>query len=356
MSFYNVHTVVRDVTLSLLGVIIFISIQFALFYIYKWIKSPYKRLSDLKFSWSLFLLSIASNIYIFIIADFYTYGDTRDFFLRLGEVVLLLGLSIFANVQERAIPYKTKNFFTIIGVIVAVLILLDLGSWVTILRDYLIPVLYTTLFVLFSINIIKESVEPFKIMGELFLFGFVVGIMGYILVSDYILELWGLWVYPFGAGLVLLGITITSLSISKLPSFKELNWASKVKEVYLIHESGVPLFHIDFSKTEENSEVDSDEVLKSGAITSIDMVTQTITKSKRKIQVIDQKDIKILFGHRESLILAVMVEEDLDIIHYKINQFFKEFFTIYKNVPKAIYNRRIFRPARAIALKIFKKD
>ena len=143
-----------------------------------------------------------------------------------------------------------------------------------------------------------------------------------------------------------------SLSIGAIPPIEELGWDKKIKEIYLIHESGMPLFHIDVTKSADVS-LESEEVLKSGAITSINMILKTITKSKKKIQTIDQGDLKLLFGHKGSLVLVIVAEEDLRILHYKIKQFFRDFMAVYGSIPTRIYSRKIFLPARALALKIF---
>lgn len=355
MYFYNVESPIRDFSLSIMVVIIFVALQFVITYIYQWTKSPYRKISDLRFSWSIFLLSIMANIFFYIISDFYTIGEERMLFLRLGSSALLIGLAIFANIQERALPYRTRNIFGFLGIVMAILIFFIPPTLFSILQYLIIGVPYSLLFILFIGYIWKQTIGPFRKKVYSFVFGFIVGLIGYVFLTDYLVNVLGHFVYTFGTIFVLSSVFIMSVSIMGMPSFAELNWSQKINDIYLIHKSGMPLFHINMKRKEE-TDVKDKEVLTGGALTVINMVLQSIVKSGKEIKSIDQENVKLLFGHSSSIILVILAEEDLEILHYKIKQFFKDFFELYGTVPEDIYNRSTFLPARALAMKIFSEE
>ena len=354
MSFYGVTSVLRDITLSILVVIIFISLQFIISFLYQWLKAPYRRFSDLKFTWTLFLSSIILSIFFLILADFYTIGAESNLYLKFSTSALLVRLAIFANIQESALPFKTKNIFGIVGVSAAALTLFGLIDQYMLYLYLVVGILYSLLFVMFTIQIVKQSIRPFRKYSFTFLLGFILGIAGYISISDYTINVFGMVSYTIGALLILVSVMITSLSINKFPSFSELNWKEKLRDIYLIHKSGLPLFHI----AQDNGESvdDTSDILRGGALSSINVVLKNITKSEMRIRAIDQGNIKLLFGHRDPFILVVIAEADLQILHYKISQFFAEFFSLYKNIPEEYYNPKAFQPARTIAVKIFLEE
>ena len=354
MVFYNIHNMTRDISLSVLVVIIFISLQFVISYLYQWYKSPYRRFSDFKFTWSVFLMSVIVNIFFHTLGDFYSFGQARSTLISIGAALLLAGLAVFTLAQEFAISSLYRYAFSAIGFISAIFIVFRPFPEIAYLSYIVIAFLYSGIFILFSVYVWKRSIGPFRIHSVSFILGLIAGIIGYLFIQETVVSIFGYVIYPIGAFLILVGIVVASLSIGAIPPIEELGWDKKIKEIYLIHESGMPLFHIDFTKKEDLS-LYSSEVLKSGAITSINMILKAITRSKKKIQTIDQGDLKLLFGHKGSLILVVVSEEDLRILHYKIKQFFKEFLAIYGTIPTKVYNRKIFLPARALALRIFTK-
>jgi len=299
-------------------------------------------------------MSVIVNIFFHSLGDFYSFGQARSNLISIGTALLLVGLAIFTLAQEFAISPLYRYAFFGVGIVSAVFIALRPFPEIAYLDYVIIAFLYSSVFVLFSAYVWKRSIGPFRIHSISFILGLVSGLIGYSFIQDIMVGILGYAIYPVGALLILIGIVVASLSIGAIPPIEELGWDKKIKEIYLIHESGMPLFHIDFTKKEDIS-LESSEVLKSGAITSINMILKAITRSKKKIQTIDQGDLKLLFGHKGSLILVVVAEEDLRILHYKIKQFFKDFLTIYGTIPTKVYNRKIFLPARALALRIFTK-
>ena len=358
MAVFEQYTILRDIALTFLAVTIAFTIEFAIYFLIEWYRNPNRKISDLRFAWSLFLISWAFNIMFFIMSDFYASGVEREFWIKLGYIALLSGLSVFSNIQEHALPWNTHNFFGFFGVsgVIASIILPH-----SILK-YVAPFFYTpvflVLFIIFSIVIIRRSSGPLRIYALFLIVGFTIFLIGYGMTIDLAVEAFGVISYTIGTVFLASGVIIMSFGIMNIPSLGEWDWPTKILEVILLHKNGQIL--IDVKNTKKFTQKESTEDTSSmDALTGIDALLKEITTKKGTIKTIDHGDVKLIFGTSKMVSLVVIAEEDLKIIPYKITEFLNVFLSVYEellNTGEIISDVAIFKPAENVLRKVFELE
>ena len=163
MVIFTEYSVLRDIALTIMVIAIVFSIEFSLFYLIDWYKTPVRKFNDMRFAWSFFLMSMAFNFGFFIVSDFYASGTEREFWIKLGYIALLVGLSIFSNIQERALPWNTHNFFGIMGLISIVISILFPHTILKYIAPFVFTPLFLSLFFIFTLIVIKRSSGTIKL-------------------------------------------------------------------------------------------------------------------------------------------------------------------------------------------------
>lgn len=355
MAVFEEYSLIRDIALSFMVVTIFFALQFAIYFLREWLRTPNRKFNDLRFAWSFFLVSVAFNMSFFIMSDFYTSGEERVFWIRLGYIAITAGLAIFSNIQERALPWNTHNFFGIIGLIGVMFSFFLPHEILKYLAFFILTPIYIVLFAIFARIIIKRSVGILRVFAFLFILGFGISFLGYGLEIDFAVEAFGPISYTIGTIHLAVGVVIMSFSIMNLPSFGELDWQRKIQDIYLIHSNGTVLAHVTTTAHErKDSSMSESEKRAGGAIIGIKALLKEVTSREGTVEAIDHGDVKLLFGHTDYADLIVVSSEDLMIIRHKIENFIKEFTILYKGILKdSVEDVRIFRPVEGLIKRIF---
>lgn len=352
MQLIPVGTIYRDLGLALMITAIFIILQYAMDLFYQWYKLPYRKIRDLRFQWSIFLVTLLLNLSCFVISDFYAMEAEREIWLKLGYFVMLIGIGIFSNIFERSLEVNTRNIFGILGIGSAIAIVFIPQSIMRTFAYFVLSPIYVSLFLFFAINLLKSSRGLLRTYAVVFLVSFIVSIFGYFFILDVAIEYFGTISYIIGASIIASGIVISTICIGKLQSFSEIDWAMKIREIFLFHENGIPLFHIYMGEPDPNYIPDW-ETLASGALSIIKSILTTLTKSKGEMRSIDHENVKLLFGKYKELVIVVISEEDMVLIWNKIKQFLKGLKEIYPQKIPHPSDIRVFGPAKALAIEIF---
>ncbi len=98
-----------------------------------------------------------------------------------------------------------------------------------------------------------------------------------------------------------------------LPSKEEREWRSCINHLFLISHTGICLVHQPF---QEEKVVNID--LFAGGISGIISLVQELTKSNERIEVVSQKDKKIIIQYGKYLTGALISSKDLKILHQKL--------------------------------------
>ncbi|NVM55502.1 MAG: hypothetical protein HWN66_17475, partial [Candidatus Helarchaeota archaeon] len=108
--------------------------------------------------------------------------------------------------------------------------------------------------------------------------------------------------------------------------WRERDWEKKVKHLYILTKSGVPLFDKRLGGI-----TTADPSLVTSALIGISSIVQEIVDSKRVLKTIDHMDNKILFQHGLNVIVAVLSRVDLPVIRRKLVQLTNRFEYYYKD-------------------------
>ncbi len=147
---------------------------------------------------------------------------------------------------------------------------------------------------------------------------------------------------------------LATLSISQLKetllSKDELEWRACVQHLFVINENGICLLEHPFI---DQDLIDRD--LISGALTGVIALVQEVTKSAEKLEVLSQKDSKLILKHGAHTITALLSTKDLKILHKKLEDFVGEFEDIFHDFLEPwTGNIAIFKPADRLILRYFK--
>jgi MFS family permease len=158
--------------------------------------------------------------------------------------------------------------------------------------------------------------------------------------------------YLLVTNLLLIGLFITSTAIEPLPNKEELSWRDALQQVYIYYTiSGVGLYEYSFRPGEERA----DENLVTGGLTGISSLIAEMTKRDGNLTAIRQQNANILFHTGRWVTVALLAENDLKILHSKIETItneFEEFFEPY--LVNFSGNVEVFAPTETLLRRVFK--
>lgn len=333
MIVFPEYTIIRDLSLTFRFVTTYFALHLAIYFLRQWSKKTVKRITDIKFGWAIFLIMSSVANMAFMLSDFYMQGDAELFWLRVGYIFTLIGLAVFANIEERVFIARTYNMFTVLFIIGAIV---SIFLPYTIMR-YLAYFFYTPLAILlfaaFSIVALKNCGDLYRKHVSSFILGFIFVILGNELTTLIVMELFGELPYAIGLILMTFGFLVMSIAITRIPSFDELSWFKYIKEIYLMSEHGDLILHQiiqpEYIKYEVKTEEELPEPVVGKMFYGLLNLIKEIIKREGFVRVIEKEDLKILFGYKKPVYLIVIALENLEIVHQKIDEFLDEFLTIY---------------------------
>jgi len=295
------------------------------------------------------MFGMACNSFSFIMSDFYFTVDPGSLmWVKTGYLMMMVALIGFFLALERILPYQTKHLFTAAGVIVAFITLLAD-------RDYLTPLALTASLVVFGILALFFSFYVRNTSGvvrgsmRMIFIGFLVGFVGYILRSDFIYYGLGEPFYLLGAFLLVSGLVVMGVAVLGSPALDELDWNEKMLELYVIHSSGVLMYHHKFIPT-----VDLDENLTAAGLTGAQELFKEITQSKSGLNTLSLGDISILFANKANFTTALVAKQAYRVLLGKTKDFSDQFELIYGDAVESFGGEvSQFNQAGRLAINLF---
>ncbi len=133
-------------------------------------------------------------------------------------------------------------------------------------------------------------------------------------------------------------------------TFTEFDWPRKLKDLYLINNNGINLYHYSFSKRESLMDPD---LISAGLSGMKDLIAEII-KSEDRLKTVDHQDLKLILEYGEYVTIALIVSENLRIYHSKLTilmeQFEKSFQDILSHWSGDI---EVFIPAQQMIQQVF---
>jgi len=320
MPIFTEPTLVRDVVLILHSAVVFYSILFSATFVTQWYRGALRKFNDVRLAWSVFMAGMACNSFSFIMSDFYfTSALGSLIWIKTGYLMMMVALLGFFFALERILPYRTRHGFTIAGVIVAFITILSPREYLTALAltaslvVFGILVLFITFFVRNTSGVVKQSMRMIGV-------GFIIGFIGYLLRSDFIYDNLGEPFYLIGAFFLVSGLLIMGVAVLGSPALDELDWSEKMLELYVIHTSGILIYHEKFKPA-----VDFDENLTAAGLTGVQELFKEITQSKAGLNRLSIGEFDILFAQRNDFTTVLVARSPYRVLLDKVRDFSNQF-------------------------------
>ncbi len=269
------------------------------------------------------LLAVGRSFLIYY--DFYT-SSTLTFYYNIGTGLSLLGMVFFILLAENIVPKKTYYLFSLLGCATLLAIFfVDLQTAKSILY-VMIPFIFLIGFT-FLTYLIRMTSGSVRYNFILIFFGQLLFGVGQGLNTDWISN-WFLSELSFEINYIALmtiigGLGLIALGFWHLPSFSEIEWHSKMLQLFVITNThGICCFHFAFRQSAEEQQ-DSD--LISSGVTGIIAFIKEITSSKKNLKEVDHEDVQMLFEYGEHTVTALLTEELLEVYHHKLKKFVERF-------------------------------
>jgi hypothetical protein len=295
------------------------------------------------------MFGMACNSFSFIMSDFYFTIDPGSLlWTKIGYLMLMIALIGFFLALERILPYKTRHLFTAAGAVVAFITIFSSREYLTALALSASLVVFGILALFFSYYVRNTSGVVRGSMRMIFI-GFLGGFIGYILRSDFVYYSFGEPVYLTGAFLLVTGLVVMGVAVLGSPALDELDWSEQMLELYVIHESGVLMYHHKFKQS-----VEFDENLTAAGLTGAQELFKEITQSKTGLNTLSVGDVNILFAHKNHFTTAIVAKQAYRVLLGKAKDFSDQFELLFGDAVKAFSGEVTqFNNAEKLAINLF---
>lgn len=312
--------VLRDLSLLLMGGVVFYSILMSSFLYRSWYQNQFRKMVDIRFAWATFLLGMCVNRIAFIWSDFYFVVEPLNtLFTKLGYAGLILALAAFFFSIELILPRNTKHAFFIIGLIHVGLVILFPRPWLEAIAVSIAIVTFVAV-VLFLSFTMKSTSGNVRKSIQTILVGFLLGYFGFIFASDMSYYNLGFGPYLAGEASLVVGLVIFGYGSIYSPALGELDWKQQLVELYVIQQGGLLVYHFEFERTSE-----LDQVLTAAGISGVQSLFQEITQSDMGLNVVSVGKFEILFSHSTTFTSVLIAKAPYNVLIDKIEEFTNTF-------------------------------
>ncbi len=148
--------------------------------------------------------------------------------------------------------------------------------------------------------------------------------------------------------LLLLGSILTGYGFYSIPSFTEFDWDKKLRHLYVLNKDGLCLYQYPFRESI------ADQDLLGGSLMAIQGLMKEMIQTDKSLKVIDHEDTKLIFKQSDHAVVVMIADDDLYIIHHKLEQLLREFEMLFgQAMEKWVGNLSLFEPLHPIILRIF---
>lgn len=305
----------------------------------------------------LFLLALSRVFYI--INDFYyypiDYNLTDTLYKYIAQTIQMGALVLLIFVFERIFLTKSRFILTYVTLglfgfnMINIFYILP-GFWFSII-NYSLTFVLALLTVYFFYLLAKKAQGGIKTYVTLLLGGLIIYFLGILATTKVAIDILGIDIRLMADFLKIGGLVIAIIGLYNLPSFGEFDWKEKIKDLYIINNNGVLMYHYAFS--EVVSSPDQEDLIAGGFI-GIKTLLAEMTASHQKLQIIDHQDVKIFFEYGRFVICAIICQEELKTIRYKLQEFITEFEALFADSLESWKGDvGMFRPTKFLINKVF---
>jgi len=320
MPLFGSTDMVRDIVLVLDAGVVLYTFLFAGVFVAQWLKSPIRRWKDVTFVWALFMMGMALNSLFFIMSDFvFTQEPMMSIVTKAGYLSMMMALIAFFFAMEQILPYKTKHAFTTAGVILAAMTPLTPTAYLTLvaLGGSLLTFIVLSAFLAYSVRSTTGVVR--RSMQVIFV-SFLIGFLGYIGRSDFVYYNLGSAVYVLAALFLVTGLLTMGITIVSSPALDELDWREQLLDLFVIHNSGLLLFHHVFEQS-----VKTNEDLAAAGIVGIQTMFKEILQSPEGFSSLSIGQYHVLFAQDERFSAVLIAKKPYNVLLDKVQDFSEKF-------------------------------
>lgn len=274
--------------------------------------------------------------------------NTKFYFISvIGFIVIVAGILIF--IAERIIRKNTKHLFLIYFISSITVFIIFRILNIAIFRGFffIVSIPLAVLLVLFIYKLVWKTSGQLRQKMVIVVVGSTIFIL--ILIYEIILLLVGEVVVLFeNKGLILIAAILIGYGFYTIPSFTEFDWDKKIRQLYILNLNGLCLLQQSFKMQS------IDEDLLGGSLIAIQSLMKEMIQSDKFLEVIDHGDAKIIFERTPYAIGIIIADENLYILHYKLQQLLREFDLLFGPMMKVWSgNLDVFKPFRYTVNRIF---
>ena len=347
-----------EFTLGLESIIVFISIQWFLSFLGKFLlyrKKMNKNTHKRNLAWAFIFLSLGITFFIYIMADYIVSPERREYLNLWGYFSLSLGGFIFLIISER-IKKEGKYPFSLIALILLIIIIIGITINFTdlILIVGIFGTALTSLYLLqYRRLLINTTNNSPKIRRKIdfLLLGFILIGLGFGFFTDESQKTLGFSSRIIADILIITGMLLGVKNLQEVPDYTELDWLKKLKSLLIIDKTGICIFSRAFKA---NIAENSSQAVISGGLKSVEAILKEATKGKQLKKVKMGNNI-FLFKEKKNLTFVLIADESMEALRIRLEQFAQKFMKLFHNYLNDWDGHLdVFYPADEIIEEIFK--
>lgn len=343
-------------TAGLEFVIVFTCLELFINLLWKFLRAPVKHREFRSLAWAILFLGFGATWIFFITADYFTVDMSFREELSLWGYLSLVSSATVLIVITEILEQKKYKYYSY-----AMLILLGITIFASIIEmqeiSRFLMILGTPIALGYMVHYVNILNKLGNRANELRyqIYGFFTGIslifMGFTLIGDFFLNNYGLIYRIWGDSIMIIGMMIFWYSSEALPDTSEFDWEDKIRGILLISSnSGMALFSRFFRLGNSDN---TQDVLIAGALSSVDVILQTMT-GKKKLKMVKLADKVLHFEYRKNFIGVIIADEGMRTIQIRLRQFADEFDQRYSDkLPRWNGESSAFHQMESLADEIF---
>lgn len=162
------------------------------------------------------------------------------------------------------------------------------------------------------------------------------------------------------------GLAVISLGFFYLPPIDDFFWVNDLVALYVLEKNtrmtlfkkifdATAITSQSFASKDSKNEDTSEDVLLHGISGISDMLSETLSDTKKKVELIDQGAVKLFLSYEGDLLFLLLTKKNIPIFSFKLKSFKETFMLFYGDfVKRFASNPEKFLPVDRIATRIFK--
>ncbi len=322
----------REIILMVEMIIVVLNIQFAIIFLNRYLKQKGVK-NNMYIAWTILFFCFAITYFLFILTDFYVSPNDRPFFLNISYIFIGSGQTLLFYNIEREMKSE-KYIFT--KIVLGVLSFFIINTIFNLIYSTPFSTIYWGLFFVLLIIFGNKYLTRIRQTWKLNIYGFIIGatltIIGWGGISDLGMSILGIEFRLFGDLFIITGTSLMTLFFVGLPRLSEIDYFEKVKRIFIMHNSGIPIFEQTFKKEQDFKETDLRSSLFAGGLTTVSQWITDLIQSKGHLEIVDHGDVKIIFEYGKYTINVLIVEEVLNILKNKLKTITNEVENLYQDI------------------------